>query len=239
MQFIAIKTPKLKAPQTNIFPIIDEYLPDVQEGDIIFVASKIVAIHQWRCVHTSETTKWELIEKEADKVICSDSVPGHDIHITIKNNILIPSAGIDESNADGRYILRPEDPSQFAKELTHYLQKKYAIKHLAVVITDSTTRILRKWTINQAIGMFGMYPSKNYIGEEDIFWRNLNFTHSNILDSITAMAGLYLWEGKEQTPLVIGRGIPNIQFTDKEMYQDIIVQADEDIYKPLLSVFDK
>ncbi len=238
MEFIPIKTNKIKLPKTDLYSVIDDYLPQLKEKDILFVASKVVAIHQWRCVHTSEKNKLELIQKESDKYIVSDSVSGYDIHLTIKNNILIPSAGIDESNSDWWYILRPETPSKFAKELNQYLQKKYNIKDLAVIITDSVATMLRKWMINQAIGMFGMIPIKNYFGEKDIFGRRLNFERLNVLDSISAVAGLYMWEWNEQTPFVIWRNIPNIDFTNQETYEDVFINLKDDIYRPLLEKFN-
>lgn len=75
-------------------------------------------------------SKKALIEKEADKWITTDIVPGKDIYITIKNNILIPSAGIDESNSNGHYILRPDNLSQLTQHIHTYLCKKHGIKNL-------------------------------------------------------------------------------------------------------------
>jgi hypothetical protein len=43
-------------------------------------------------VPVGSITKKDLIEQETDKRIISDVVPGKDIYLTIKDNILIPSA---------------------------------------------------------------------------------------------------------------------------------------------------
>jgi F420-0:gamma-glutamyl ligase len=88
--------------------------------------------------------KKDLIEQEADKRITTDVVPGRDIYLTIKNNILIPSAGIDESNSNGYLIMRPEDLSQLSKEIHTYICKRFDLTDIGIVITDSTTRPLKR-----------------------------------------------------------------------------------------------
>ncbi|MDR2416268.1 MAG: coenzyme F420-0:L-glutamate ligase [Candidatus Peribacteria bacterium] len=59
----------------------------------------------------------------------------------------MPSAGIDESNANGYFILYPKDCLSFCKEVHQLLCKKFAIRNLGVIITDSTTRPLR-WGVS-------------------------------------------------------------------------------------------
>jgi F420-0:gamma-glutamyl ligase len=76
MEFIPIKTRPLLPPQDNLFEIMDEYLPDLNEGDILFITSKVVAIHQGLCIkNDSKVSKKELIEKEADSFLKTDIVP--------------------------------------------------------------------------------------------------------------------------------------------------------------------
>ena len=55
--------------------------------------------------------------KEADEYLPRKFVPGGWCMQTIKNNLLIPSAGIDESNANHNYILWPKDPAGIAKKI--------------------------------------------------------------------------------------------------------------------------
>ena len=88
--------------------------------------------------------------------------------ITIKGHTLIANAGIDESNANGYYILWPKRPSALAKEIRAYLKKKYKIKNLAVVVTDSHIIPLRHGTTGISIGFYGMEPLYDYRGMPDI-----------------------------------------------------------------------
>ena len=67
MQFIPIKTRIVQPPKDDIYPVLDKYLPSLQEGDVLLITSKIISIHQGRCVKTDEVdNKDELIKKEAE-----------------------------------------------------------------------------------------------------------------------------------------------------------------------------
>jgi F420-0:gamma-glutamyl ligase len=92
MQFIPLKTRPLLPPHDDLFTVLHESLTEVQDGDIVFITSKIVAIHQGRCISTKNIAKKDLIKQEADYRAMSDVVPGKDIYLTIKDHILIPSA---------------------------------------------------------------------------------------------------------------------------------------------------
>ena len=87
MEFLPIKTRPLIPPKDDIFNIFDEYIKDIKDGDIIFITSKILAIHQWRCILVWDIEKKDLIKQEADQWIISDIIPGKDMYLTIKNNI--------------------------------------------------------------------------------------------------------------------------------------------------------
>lgn len=166
-------------------------------------------------------------------------VGNSEIIITIKNNTLIPSAGIDRSNANGYSILWPKNVNKLLEEIYHYLTKKNQIKKLAIVATDSHTTPLRWGTSGISIGLYGMEPLYDYRGEKDIFGRALEYTQSNITDSLSAMAVLLMGEGREQTPIIIGRAITSIAFTNKPTYHKLIIPPKKDLYYPLLKNFKK
>ncbi|MDR2416267.1 MAG: hypothetical protein LBD75_06835 [Candidatus Peribacteria bacterium] len=46
MQFFPIKTRPLLPPQDNVLEVIDASLKDIQEGDMVFITSKVVTIHE-------------------------------------------------------------------------------------------------------------------------------------------------------------------------------------------------
>lgn len=228
------KTKKV-ARGDNLLAILDASLPDIQDGDIIAVTSKIVSICQGRIVPDSED-KQKLILKESDHYL-PDTDP--DITLTIKNNILIPNAGIDQSNGNGYFILWPQDIHKACAEIWMHCKNTYTVRTLGVMITDSHTTPLRWGTSGIGLSWCGFDALKNYIGTPDIFGRNLRVTKANILDGLAAAAVTVMGEGNEQTPLAVIRDVPFVQFqkkppTDKEI-GDLRISLQDDIYEPILT----
>lgn len=236
MDFITIKTRPLQPPKDDLFQVIDEYVTDLKDGDIIFITSKVLSIHEWNCVkNDGKILKKDLIQKEADAYLKTDVVPGRDIYLTIKNNILIPSAWIDESNANWYFILWPNDMESFCEKLHENLTKKFNIKNLWIVITDSTTRPLKWWVVWISMHSYWFKPLLDKRWEEDIFWKKLEVTQINVVDAISSMAVYLMWEWSETQPIVIWRDIPWIVYDiEKNLYQKMKIKPQEDLYWELL-----
>lgn len=238
IECLPIKTSPILPPEQSIYPILEEYLPSLQENDLLLITSKILAIHQGRCLKITDTTnKDDLIKSEAEYFIPRSEVPFQSATLTIKENTLIASAGIDESNANGYYVLWPKNTNTLVKEICILLKKRYKINNLAVIATDSHTMPLRWGVLGISIGFYGLEPLYDYRGQPDIFGRKLKMTQRNIVDMLAVLGVAAMGEGAEQTPLAIIRGMPGIQFTDKDTYEDLIIPKDADIYKPLLDRF--
>lgn len=237
MKFIPIKTRPILPPQEDIFEIFDEYLPELKEGDIVFITSKVLAIHQWRCIPVEGIDKQALIESEAEKIMPPYSFQWYNFTLTIKDHCLIPFAGIDESNANDHYILRPENIQEITQQLRSWLRKKYQLEKLGVIITDSVTQMLRRWTHGKALWWRGIESLKDYIGEKDIFGKSMQYTQQNLIDPLASMAVYIMGEGNEQIPLVIGRDIPQVSYTDQDSYTDTIIDPEGDLYQPFVSLF--
>ena len=238
MKFITVKTRPLLPPKDNIYSVLDEYLPSLHEGDVILITSKVIAIHQGRCLKIEDVPdKDALIKKEADVYIPREDVPGNHVVLTVKDYTLIPTAGIDESNANGYYILWPKNANKIAKEICNYLKKKNSVKKLAVIITDSHTEPMRYGVIGVSVGFFGLEPLADHRGKTDIFGRKLKITRSNVVDALATTAVLLMGEGAEQTPIVIARGCNFVKLTNKHTYKKLVISPQEDIYYPLLERF--
>jgi F420-0:gamma-glutamyl ligase len=237
MQFLPIKTRPLLPPKDDLFQIFEEFLPELHDGDILFITSKVVSIHQGRCVPRGSISKEALIEQEADTRVKSDVVPGKDIYLTMKNHILIPSAGIDESNANGHYILRPEHLSEITKQIFEYLCQRFGVQKLGIIISDSTNRLGKRGVVGIGMYAYGIAPLLDKRGAEDIFGRKLEISQINVVDALSAMAVYLMGEANECTPMVIGREIPNVEFTTDIAYETSIISPEQDLYKPLLTSF--
>lgn len=240
IEFIPIRTKILHPPQDSLYPVLDESLPALAEGDLVLITSKALAIHQGRCVPIdSVKNKDRLIAHEAEAMIPRSRVPGQVATITLKGSTLIPAAGIDESNGDGYYVLWPENIQNLLKEIWSRLRKKNAIRNLGVIATDSHTTPLRYGVIGISIGAFGVIPLADYRRRPDIFGRALKFTQANIIDSLAATGVLLMGESNEQCPLLIIRNVPGVRFSPRNHWNDLIIPPDQDIYRPLLDRFKR
>jgi F420-0:gamma-glutamyl ligase len=239
MQFIPIKTKKFLPPKDNILAELDKRMPKLKEGDVLLIASKILAIHQGRSVGVSECRKSDLVSKEADYSLPGYMIGEAEIILTIKDHTLIPSAGIDESNGNGYYILWPKNVNKLLKEIVKRYQKKFRIKKLAAIAVDSHTTPLRWGTQGISIGFWGLKPLYDYRGKKDIFNRKLKYTQRNIADTLADLGALIMGEGNEQTPAVVLRGAKMVEFTNKNTYKSFVIDPKKDLYAPLLKPFLK
>jgi len=236
MEIKAIKTHKIETGESLEY-LLDKYIL-AKENSIIVITSKVISICQNRVVAKNSIPKEELIRKEADLLLETHNTPyGH--YLTIKNKILIPSAGIDESNGNGLYILYPINVQETACVIWEYLRKKHGVKNLGILITDSHTTPLRCGVTGISLAWCGFEPLYSYIGKPDIYGRLLQCTNVNILDALAASAVFVMGEGDEQTPIAILNNCPKITFVDRiptETEKDSVsIPINNDIYAPLLT----
>jgi len=240
MKITPIKTRPFLPPKDDIFDLLDQSINQLQEGDILFITSKVVAIHQGLCEKIEEVpNKDDLIKQEAQYSIDRSKCPGGYVVLTIKDGFLIPTSGIDESNSNGYYVLFPKDSSKIAKEICEYLKQKFKIQNLAVVITDSTSRPLKKGVTGFATGFYGLKPLKSYIGQKDIFGREIKMSQLSIVDSLSSIAVMYMGEGDECTPFLKISNCSKVEFTQEETFKDYQIPLEDDIYYSVLKNFKK
>src|SRR3989338_9019126 len=113
----------------DLFSFITDYFKKIRERSVLVVTSKIVALAEKRtAIAENVQTKEKLIRSESEFAI-----PTKLVWLTIKDGMVMASAGIDESNANGRFILLPKDSFKRARFLRKKLQKKYNLKQLGVL----------------------------------------------------------------------------------------------------------
>jgi F420-0:gamma-glutamyl ligase len=181
-----------------------------------------------------------LIRKEADKYLPRAATPHAWVMHTIKHNIFIPSAGVDESNAHGHYILWPRDPEGTAKTLWQWARKIYSVKNIGIIISDSHSIPLRRGMMGFALSYYGFRPLKEYRGTKDLFGREMKMTQTNFPDALASAAVLTMGEGRESMPAAVIRDIPDIVFTGRPWrprrpHSSFEIKTREDLYYPLLS----
>ncbi len=239
MEIKSLKTHKILSKE-SILEIIKHYVTMMHERSILVITSKILSLCQNRVVNKHQVLdKFELVKEEADLYLEGDYSERYGICLTIKNGILIPTAGIDESNSNGNYILYPLNLQEEATQIWNFLRIHYQINEVGVLITDSHTTPLRRGVTGIALGWCGFQPLHNYIGKPDIFGNLLRVTQTNILDGLASSAVFVMGEGSEQTPLALISSVgSNVVFQQeppsKEEVESISISLEDDLYAPLL-----
>lgn len=241
MKINTIKTHKITVEDKDLIQVLDQYIPSLNEGTIIAITSKIVALCEGRVVKVGDIDKEALVEKEAEYFLPRSSSK-YGVSLTITGGQLVATAGIDESNADGYFVLWPKDAQKTANQIRQYLQQKFQSRNIGVIITDSKTTPLRWGVTGTAIAYSGFKPLNDLIGTKDLFGRELKMTKVNILDGLAAAAVLVMGEGIEQTPIALINDMQFVEFTkddpSEEELKSLIISIEDDIYAPLLTKVD-
>ena len=240
MKITPIKTEVISNNSKTIFKVLDRAITKIKEKSIVAIASKIVSLCEGSFIKKEEVRdKDSLVAVEADFYIPRPKNREHSVIITIKNGVLSATAGIDESNADGCYVLWPKDPYRSANKIREHLKSRYQVKNLGVIITDSKTIPSRCGTIGFALAYSGIKPLKKYIGQKDLFGRKMKATFANLVDALAAASVAVIGEGQEQTPIAIVEDFEGIEFCDqnpsKEEIDSFNIRLEDDLYYPFLS----
>ncbi|PIR83110.1 putative folate metabolism gamma-glutamate ligase [Candidatus Kaiserbacteria bacterium CG10_big_fil_rev_8_21_14_0_10_56_12] len=224
----------LTPPKDDVRQAIKSSRLRLREGAIVAISSKAVSIDEGACIPIKGTKKIALITREAEWY---RHIPHarHKKYFTIARGVITGSAGIDESNGNGHYVLYPKDPFKSAQRLRVWLQKTYGVQNVAVVITDSKSETLRRGAIGFALAWDGIDPLHDYRGEKDLFGRPMRIELANVIDALAASAVLVMGEVAERKPLVVMRGVPNIVFKNRSARLDqLIVAPTDDLFAPVL-----
>ncbi len=228
-----IKTTKTKLfkPNENLIQFIEKYHPLFKEEDVLVITSKIVSLAEGRIVDKDKgINKQDLIRKESEAFVV-----GKRTTICVKEGMVMTSAGIDESNAFGAYILLPKDSFKTAKEVRAYFIKKHKLKKFAVIISDSRSLPLRRGSMGLAIGYAGIKALKDYRKTKDIFGKKFKCSVVNMVDSLAVSAVACMGEGSEKKPLALIRQAP-VEFVDRVNKRDLKVSVEDDIYLPIFNI---
>ncbi len=204
----------------------------LQEGDVLAVTSKIVSLSEYQIIekHTV-TSKEALVRQEADFFLSGGA---YDCYLTIKHELFIPSAGIDESNSEnGAYILYPKDPFASAHSLWLQLKNHFSLKHLGLILTDSHTTPLRRGVTGIALAHAGFHGVTSKVGQQDLFGKPLQFTFINDADALAGMAVYVMGEANDQCPLALIRGAGSLDFTNETPTRSGLPDPSVDLYYPI------
>jgi coenzyme F420-0:L-glutamate ligase / coenzyme F420-1:gamma-L-glutamate ligase len=201
---------------------------NLEDGDILVLAQKIVSKAEGRMVNLAEV---EPSSRAIGLGECTDKDPRLIELILQESRIILrtrpgtlivehrlgficANAGIDHSNVRGEgspeeemVLLLPMDPDASARSIRENLEERSRTK-LGVLIIDSHGRAWRLGTVGVAIGLSGLPGIQDLRGQPDLFDYNLRITQVGAADELAAGASLVMGQAAEGTPVVHVRGFP-------------------------------
>lgn len=245
MKLIPINTP-LVSTNDDMFEVIFNALNaakvELQDGDVITIATKIISVTQGLLINKDEIevsdeakeyAKITQLSPEFMEVAIreSDEVLGACIGalLTRRDGHVMPNAGADQSNAPlGSIIILPSNPSQIAREIQHFLQNKFNCR-IGVIIGDSRVQPLRRGTSGLALGVAGFVPVIDDRGRKDLFGREMKMTRRAIADNLMSAAEILSGEVDEKVPIVLVRNAPII-LTEEDLTETMSIPPKECMY---------
>lgn len=196
--------------------------PGIESGDVVVVTQKIVSKAEGRLVSLDSVTPSaeaerlavetekdprlvELILRESNGIVRQR---GPVLITETRHGFVCANAGIDASNVGpaGIVCLLPEDPDRSAQAIRAAIKARTGAD-VAVVISDTFGRPWREGHTNVAVGVAGMLPFADYVGQVDPHGYELRVSTLAVADELAAAAELVM--GKlDGVPAAIVRGYP-------------------------------
>ena len=197
-------------------PNLIESLFELSDGDIVCIASTIVAKSEGRFRNLDDYKPGSRALKIAENLGKDprfvQAVLDESEDVLLEEPFLLAvtrfghigvNAGIDQSNVGGeRILLLPENPGASAARIRTRLHKD-----CAVIITDTCGRPFRCGVAGIAVGWSGIGALRDWRGEADIHGRELEITLEAIVDEIAGTANLLMGEAGDGTPVAVIRGL--------------------------------
>jgi coenzyme F420-0:L-glutamate ligase/coenzyme F420-1:gamma-L-glutamate ligase len=222
---------------------------DLQEGDILVLAQKIVSKAEGRLVNLvsvdpspqaqalaahvqKDPREVELILRESNQILRTR--PGL-IIVEHRLGFICANAGIDHSNvgpksseSDEWVLLLPKDPDASAAALRDRLEAQTGV-HIGVMVIDSHGRAWRLGTVGVAIGISGLPGLVDLRGQPDLYGRILQVTQVGVADELAAAASLVMGQAAEGIPVVHVRGFP--YSLSQASLGDLLRPEEEDLFR--------
>lgn len=242
MNIRAVKTLTVRACEINLDQLLAESIQELGNNSVVAISSKVVALCEGRVIDIKSAARSELVKEEADYYLPPE-FSEYNYGFAITKGTLIASAGIDESNGDGHWVLWPNDPFDSANKSRKFLMEKFNLKNLGIIITDSNCLPpLRRGTIGIMAAWSGFEALKDLRGKSDLFGRDFHVSVAGVASGLAAAANVVMGEGDESTPIAIISDIDFVNFIDrnptKQDIQQTFVDKEEDLYSPFLNSVD-
>lgn len=167
---------------SDLARLVSAHVPDLTDGDIVVLTSKVVSKAEGRVVHGDRD---EAIRQETVRLVARRGPTS-----IVENHLglVMAAAGIDASNVEvGTLALLPLDPDASARRIRADLHAQVG-RNVAVLISDTAGRAWRHGQTDLAIGAAGIEPLDSFEGRTDSYGNPLAVTAPAVADEIAGFA---------------------------------------------------
>ncbi|WP_327306438.1 coenzyme F420-0:L-glutamate ligase [Streptomyces sp. NBC_01298] len=191
-------------PGDDLAALIAAAGPELRDGDILLVTSKIVSKAEGRIVRAD--SREEAIDAETVRVVARR---GTLRIVENRQGLVMAAAGVDASNTEaGTVLLLPEDPDASAASIRAGLRELLGVD-VGVIVTDTFGRPWRTGLTDVAIGSAGVRVLDDLRGGTDAHGNPLSATVVATADELAAAGDLV--KGKaEGLPVAVVRGLAHL-----------------------------
>jgi coenzyme F420-0:L-glutamate ligase/coenzyme F420-1:gamma-L-glutamate ligase len=202
--------------------------PDLDDGDVLVVAHKVVSKAEGRVRRLPDVEPGE----DAVRLASEQGKDPRAVQVVLdetatllraERGVLIcethhgfvcANAGVDASNAGAadELVLLPVDPDASARALRARMGELRGARP-AVIVSDSFGRAWRIGQTDVAIGAAGLQPVEDWAGRRDSVGRELRATAIAVADSLAAAADLARAKDSRE-PAVLARGLERLVTPD-------------------------
>jgi coenzyme F420-0:L-glutamate ligase/coenzyme F420-1:gamma-L-glutamate ligase len=215
-------------PGDDLAKLIAEASPDLADGDVLLVTSKVVSKAEGRIVES--TDREAAIDAETVRVVARR---GPLRIVENRQGLVMAAAGVDASNTPaGTVLLLPEDPDASARRIRAGLRDALGVD-VAIVLTDTFGRPWRNGLTDVAIGAAGLRVLDDLRGGSDTHGNALSATVIATADELAAAGELV--KGKAHgVPVAVIRGLTHLladDGTDDPGARALTRSAAEDMFR--------
>ncbi|MDX2649164.1 coenzyme F420-0:L-glutamate ligase [Streptomyces sp. PA03-1a] len=197
-------------PGADLAKLIAASTPELADGDVLVVTSKIVSKAEGRVVRA--TDREAAIDAETVRLVARR---GPTRIVETRHGFVMAAAGVDASNtAPGTVLLLPDDPDASARAIRAGLRDALGV-NVGVVVTDTFGRPWREGLTDVAIGAAGLRVLDDLRGATDSHGNELAVTVTALADELAAAGDLV--KGKSTgAPVALVRGLDRLVLPSEE-----------------------
>ncbi|MFD5116795.1 coenzyme F420-0:L-glutamate ligase [Streptomyces sp. NPDC058391] len=212
-------------PGDDLAKLIAAAGPELSDGDVLLVTSKIVSKAEGRIIEAAD--REAAIDAETVRIVARR---GPLRIVENRQGLVMAAAGVDASNtAPGTVLLLPEDPDASARAIRDGLRDALGVD-IGVIVTDTFGRPWRNGLTDVAIGAAGVRVLDDLRGGTDAHGNPLSATVVAVADELAAAGDLV--KGKaEGLPVAVVTGLSHLVGDADEGARAMVRVAADDMFR--------